>query len=69
MTEAGRAAEVVEDLKMAIEKAQTPEEIEAAAASFPRGGIFSIFQIAPELLPESEPFYLGCLRRLFQFSD
>lgn len=52
MVEAGRAADAIEELKNAAEKANTPEEISAALELFPRGGIFSVFSTAPELIPQ-----------------
>lgn len=54
MVEAGRGDELVEGLRQSVLAAKTPEEIEALSEDFPRGGIYSVFEDNPELIPKIE---------------
>jgi hypothetical protein len=52
MVVAGRAKELLKSWRSQIEAANTPEEINELSQRFPRGGAFSLFSEAPELLDE-----------------
>ncbi|XP_014249256.1 leucine-rich PPR motif-containing protein, mitochondrial [Cimex lectularius] len=54
MVEAGRGEEMLNQLLNAISSANTAEELENCANNFPRGGIHSVLQVMPELLPKFE---------------
>ncbi|KAK9507866.1 hypothetical protein O3M35_007637 [Rhynocoris fuscipes] len=54
MVEAGRSEEVLDKLVEDVKNAKTPEQFNALAELFPRGGLFPILNAHPEYLPRVE---------------
>lgn len=54
MNFAGEGKKVLDELEKNIDEAKTPEEVDAAAERFPRGGIYGILETSPDLLSQYE---------------
>lgn len=54
MNFAGEGKKMLDELEKAIDDAKTPEEVDAAAEKFPRGGVHGILESSPELIPHYE---------------